>query len=72
MATWITAARAAIGRTSNQISRQTLSSSTNETSKLIHQRGLATGAGTLKGGSEAKYIIYTGLVRYLDDEVPAS
>ncbi|KAI3831665.1 hypothetical protein MKX03_021141 [Papaver bracteatum] len=108
MAAWITAARAVIGRTSNQISRQMSSSSTNQASKLIHQRrGLTTGPDhqvppkvdlkqEAKDKKGADYILYTGLyfihyyiylaiidyrsdeerdekvVRYLDEEVPAS
>ncbi|KAI3956080.1 hypothetical protein MKW98_027394 [Papaver atlanticum] len=74
MATWMTAARAVIGRTSNQISRQMLSSSTNQTSKLIHQRrGLTTGSDhqvppkvdlkqEAKDKKGADYILYTGLI----------
>ncbi|KAI3831656.1 hypothetical protein MKX03_021132 [Papaver bracteatum] len=73
MATWMAAARAYIGRTSNyQISRQMLSSSANQTSKLIHRRGLATGADhqvppnvdlkqEAKDKKDTDYIMYTGL-----------
>ncbi|KAI3831662.1 hypothetical protein MKX03_021138 [Papaver bracteatum] len=73
MATWMAAARAPIGRTSNyQISRQMLSSSANQTSKLIHRRGLTTGAEhqvptkvdlkqEAKDKKEAYFVVYTCL-----------
>ncbi|KAI3920359.1 hypothetical protein MKX01_000698 [Papaver californicum] len=82
MVTWMIAARAAIGHTSYRISQQTVSSAANQTSKLIKRRGLASGVDhhmppkvdlkqEAKDKKKADYILYTGLVKYLDEEVPS-